>query len=166
MGLNIILASDEEGNIGYKNELLYYFTKDLKRFKDLTKGKTVVMGRNTWNSLPNKLPNRTNVVITSRLVSTNHKPDLYVSSIDEIIELSNSLDIWVIGGKRLYEDLIPFADIVEHTFIRDVSKKSDTTITDLNRLLDNFKSLDIEIVQDTDKLLDRECKLEFRTYKK
>ena len=65
--VKIIVAVDKKGAIGKNNDLLYTIKEDLKNFKELTSGNIVVMGRNTWDSLPIKpLPNRTNIVLTKK----------------------------------------------------------------------------------------------------
>jgi dihydrofolate reductase len=96
--MKLILACDPKGGIGYENKLPWSNIEgDLPRFKSLTSGKTVVMGRNTWESLPTKpLPNRFNIVVTTK-------------EIDGIITMPNitvreSIDLkeaWIIGGAKL-----------------------------------------------------------------
>ena len=96
--MKLIVACDPKGGIGYENKLPWSNIEgDLPRFKSLTSGKTVVMGRNTWESLPTKpLPNRFNIVVTTK-------------EIDGIITMPNitvreSIDLkeaWIIGGAKL-----------------------------------------------------------------
>ena len=174
MGIKIILATDEENNIGYKNELLYYFKKDLFRFKDKTRGQTVIMGRNTWDSLPKKLPNRKNVVLTKNLTMRTKtqkegekKPDDFIGSIENIIELGKTEDVWVIGGARLYNEMFQYADVVEHTLVHGIAKFSDTKVDNMDEVVaKHFRHVEVESITDMDILTDIEHKIEFRTYTK
>jgi len=109
--LSIIVAVAENGAIGKDNDLIWHLSDDLKRFKTLTSGHTIIMGRKTFESLPKgALPNRTNVVLTK---DSNKKfaHCLMVHSIKEIIEKyqSGSEEHFVIGGAHLYKALLPFA---------------------------------------------------------
>ncbi|MBN2237967.1 MAG: dihydrofolate reductase [Bacteroidales bacterium] len=110
--ISIIVAVAENGAIGKDNDLIWHLSDDLKRFKALTTGHTIVMGRKTYESLPKgALPNRTNVVLTAN--TEVHFPNCtLVHSIDEIIKTYGDRpeEHFVIGGGRLYEALLPFAE--------------------------------------------------------
>lgn len=117
--LTIIAAiTAGRGAIGRKGDLLYHISDDLKRFKELTTGHTVLMGRHTFESLPKgALPNRRNVVITS-------SPDWCapgvetVHSLDEALELTASdTETFIIGGGRVYADTLAVADRLAITLI-------------------------------------------------
>jgi dihydrofolate reductase len=174
MSLKIILATDSKGGIGNNNDLLYFFPKDLKRFKELTSGATVVMGRNTWDSLPKKLPNRKNLVLTSSMYMRGKqysegekKPDGFFENINQIISLSKKEDVWIIGGAQLYNEMFQYADEVHHTFIHDVCENVDTYIEDINdSIIKYFHKLEAQIIYDTDKKSNKLLRVEFRTYKK
>ena len=105
--IKIIVAVDEKGAIGRNNELLYHIKDDLKNFKSLTSGNVVVMGRNTWESLPIKpLPNRENIVLTT----TNKKLN-GAKVINSFDELENYLkdtekDIYIMGGASIYNQVM------------------------------------------------------------
>ena len=98
--MKAIIACDIKGGIGYQNKLPWSKIEgDLPRFKDLTSGKVIVMGRNTWESLPKKpLPNRINVVVTSTdipgITTLNSLPA------KDYMDLS---DVWLIGGAKLID---------------------------------------------------------------
>ena len=96
--MKLILASDPDGGIGYQNKLPWTNIRgDLPRFKRLTEGHPVIMGRNTWDSLPKKpLPKRINIVVTSRPFEQDG-----VTCVDSIINHSD--DYWLIGGASLVE---------------------------------------------------------------
>ena len=96
--MKLILACDPNGGIGYQNKLPWTNIRgDLPRFKRLTEGHPVIMGRNTWDSLPKKpLPKRINIVVTSRPFEQEG-----VTCVDSIINHSD--DYWLIGGASLVE---------------------------------------------------------------
>lgn len=109
--LSIIVAVAESNAIGNENKLLAYISDDLKRFKEITKGHTVVMGRNTWFSLSNRpLPNRTNIVITNNPNETLEGA-VTVFSIDEAIEkCPDNHESFIMGGAMVYKQFFPIAD--------------------------------------------------------
>ncbi len=116
--LSIIVAVAENNGIGLKNELLTYVSNDLKRFKKITAGHPVVMGRNTWFSLPNKpLPKRTNIVITN---DPNEKFEgaITVNSIEEAIEkCPENQESFIMGGAMVYKQFFPIVDKIYLTRI-------------------------------------------------
>ena len=116
--LSIIVAIDENNAIGLKNNLLAYIPADLKRFKAITTGHTIVMGSNTWFSLPKRpLPERTNIVITSRSGDEFSGATL-VHSIDEAIKmLPENDESFVMGGASIYKQMLPFATKLYLTLI-------------------------------------------------
>lgn len=121
MTINIIAAMTKERVIGIDNKLPWYIPADLINFKRLTSEKTVVMGRNTYDSLPAKfrpLPNRRNIVI-SRSMPEQEGIDV-CRNIDEAIEKAQSYqtDIFIIGGAAIYEQTLPLADRMYLTFIK------------------------------------------------
>ncbi len=109
--LSIIVAVDENNGIGYQNDLLAYISSDLKRFKQLTIEKTVIMGRNTWLSLPKRpLVNRKNIVIT-RNVNANFEGAVKVNSIDSAIaNCPEDGESFIIGGDQIYKQFFNLAD--------------------------------------------------------
>lgn len=109
--ISIIVAIAQDYGIGYQNDLLAHISTDLKRFAEITRGHTVVMGRNTWFSLPRKpLKERKNIVIT------DNKEDIFegattVYSIDEAIEACPANDeSFIIGGAMIYKQFFPRAN--------------------------------------------------------
>jgi dihydrofolate reductase len=109
--LSIIVAVAENNAIGKDNDLIWYISDDLKRFKKLTTGHTIVMGRKTFESLPNgALPNRENVVISHDQNLQIHKVKM-MHSLEEVIKEygESSEEVFVIGGGSIYEKLLPFA---------------------------------------------------------
>ena len=126
--LNIIVAIDNNNGIGYKGKLLYSIESDLKRFKELTNDNIVIMGRKTWDNLPEKnkpLPNRQNIILTKNQnfeVCDYQNGDIYVyNDFEELFstiltnEYNNRWDVdetifWVIGGKEIYDLFLPYVD--------------------------------------------------------
>lgn len=111
--LSIIVAVASNGVIGGNNDLLWRVPEDLKRFKKLTQGHTIVMGRKTFDSLPGVLPNRNHVILTRDENYSVDSPFVsVVHSIDELIAEygDNKKEIFVIGGGEIYKQLLPHAN--------------------------------------------------------
>ena len=111
----ILVATSPEGIIGKNNTIPWHYSEDLRRFKKLTVGKTVIMGRNTWESLPIKpLPERRNIVITSSVIKN-------IECFKSITEAVNTCtgDIWFIGGAGIYEEAMNLADCIDMTLVPD-----------------------------------------------
>lgn len=161
--ISIILACDNNWGIGFENNLQYHFGKDLKRFKELTSSKTVVMGRKTWESLPFRLPNRTNIVISRAYKELNKNPDLIFDSIHPVLEMAKKEDIWVIGGSEICQLFMPYVDVIELTKI-DSERKYDADIKFLEEELKNFNTHNIENITDIDKKENVELNIKFITY--
>jgi len=109
--LSIIVAIAKNNAIGKDNDLIWYLSDDLKRFKRLTTGHTILMGRKTYESLPNgALPKRENVVITKDKNLALPKC-IMLHSIEEAIEkyADSEDEIFVIGGGSIYDELLPYA---------------------------------------------------------
>lgn len=108
--LSIIVAVSDDMGIGKVNELLWKISEDLKRFKRLTTGKTVVMGKKTWESLPKKpLPGRKNIVI-SNIKGEKIEGAVMAYSIAEAIEKCEAgEESFIIGGGSIYSQFMPFA---------------------------------------------------------
>ena len=111
----ILVAVSPEGIIGKDNSIPWHYSVDLKRFKRLTLGKTVIMGRRTWESLPVKpLPDRRNIVITQ---SSLDDVECF-SSIDDALATCEG-DVWFIGGAGIYQEALGKADIIDMTLVPD-----------------------------------------------
>ena len=112
----IIVAAGENDAIGKDNKLIWHLSDDLKRFKKLTSGHHMIMGRKTFETFPKPLPNRTHVVITRQ---SNYKaPDgvLVVNSLEEAIEMAkNDVQVFIIGGGQIYKQAMAIAHKIELT---------------------------------------------------
>lgn len=123
--LSIIVAMGRDRVIGKDNALLWYIPDDLKRFKALTLGHSVIMGRKTWESLPEKfrpLPGRTNIVVT-RQDDYDAIGAVVAHSLEEAraaaARAHGADEICIIGGAQLYVEALPFADRLYLTLIED-----------------------------------------------
>ena len=117
--LTIIAAVSINNVIGNNNKLIWKLSNDLKRFKNLTTNHSVIMGRKTFESLPNPLPNRDNIVITR---DTNYsKPNIQVcSSIEDAINLTKTdTQPFIIGGGEIYSQTINIVDKIELTRVHE-----------------------------------------------
>ena len=117
--LTIIAAVSINNVIGNDNKLIWKLSNDLKRFKNLTTNHSVIMGRKTFESLPNPLPNRDNIVITR---DTNYsKPNIQVcSSIEDAINLTKTdTQPFIIGGGEIYSQTINIVDKIELTRVHE-----------------------------------------------
>ena len=124
--ITIIAALSMDGAIGYENRLLYHLNTDMKRFKALTVGHTVLMGRNTFESLPNgALPGRRNLVLTHDTSRTFPGAET-CASLEEALSLCpDDEEVFVIGGARVYCQALPIAQRIELTVIHDIPEHAD-----------------------------------------
>ena len=107
--LIIIAAIGSNGELGLNNNLIWHLPGDLKFFKKTTMNKSIVMGFNTFKSLPNLLKNRNHIVITHQNISN---PNIkVVNSIEELFEYLKKIDddVYVIGGASIYKELMPYS---------------------------------------------------------
>ncbi len=113
----VIIAAVAENNvIGKDNDIPWHFSEDLKRFKQLTMGYPVIMGRKTWESMNCKpLPGRTNIVLTRQNDYQAHGCEIF-SSLDEAVEYcSDAQKVYIIGGTAIYGASLKIADTLELT---------------------------------------------------
>ena len=130
MTISIIAAVAKNRAIGFENKLIYWLPNDLKRFKALTTGHTIVMGRNTFESLPKgALPNRRNVVLST---TVKELPGCEVfPTLDAALQSCQpDEDIYIIGGARVYEQAISKADRLCLTEVDDIPAQADTFFPD------------------------------------
>ncbi|MGN1376109.1 MAG: dihydrofolate reductase [Prevotella sp.] len=130
MRINIIAAVARNRAIGKDNKLIYWLPNDLKRFKALTTGHTIIMGRKTFESLPKgALPNRRNIVL-SRSKNIFSGCDCYASLEEAIKHCSEEEDIYIIGGASIYEQALGIADRLLLTEIDDEPEDADAFFPD------------------------------------
>ena len=131
--ISIIAAVAENQAIGKENKLLCHLPADLKRFKALTTGHTVVMGRRTFESLPNgALPNRDNIVITT--TGKEQEGIKICRSIPEALESvkKEESEIFIIGGASVYQAFLPLADKLYLTHIHHTFPEADTFFPEIH----------------------------------
>lgn len=124
----LVLAMSDNGVIGDRGGLPWRIPDDMKRFRRLTLGKPIIMGRKTWDSLPKKpLPGRTNIVVT-RDASWRAEGALAAHSFDEALAKArgeNPSEIAVVGGAGIYQAALPLADRIELTEVH-ITASGDT----------------------------------------
>lgn len=125
MRISVIAAVARNRAIGKGNKLIYWLPDDMKRFKALTTGHTVIMGRKTFESLPKgALPNRRNIVL-SRTRHDFQGCDTYTSFDEALRHCSDDEDIYVIGGAGVYAEAMAFAGRLCLTEIEDTPEEAD-----------------------------------------
>ncbi len=141
--MNLIFAVDNNWNIGYDGNMLFKISEDLKRFRRLTEGNIIIMGRKTFESLPDKkpLPNRVNIIIT-RDKDYNAEGVIVVNSLEELFELleelnpNNEMENFIIGGGEIAKQTISYCNKAYITKIFKTIDKTDTCIPNLDLLND------------------------------
>lgn len=118
MSITFVVAMDLNRVIGKGNTIPWHIPSDLKRFRAITTGKTVVMGRKTFESIGRPLKDRTNVVL-SKNYDLRYDGAIVVDSVDKVLKLTTRYDkeIMVIGGSYVYELFIPYVDMIHLTVI-------------------------------------------------
>ena len=159
--ISIIVAVGKNLEIGKDNQLLWHISEDLKYFKKVTSGKTIVMGNNTWQSLPFKpLPKRQNIVL-SRQKDLQIEGAVVVSEINQLSQFLNpEEEAFVIGGAMIYKQ---FMEIADKIYITRVNQNFDADTF--------FPEIDLNIWEKVDQsewFLDEKSQLEycFETYKR
>ena len=143
--ITIVVARDMFGLIGKDNKLPWHCKEDLQRFKSITMGKRIVMGRKTFESLPKMLPNRKHVVLT-RNKDFSHEGVEVFHSVDDLLA-SYQEDLYIIGGAEIYNQFIDKYDVIEMTVIKG-DYDGDTYFPDLPDV-----PTSMEIVEQTDRYM-------------
>ncbi len=115
MKVTMIAAAGENNALGKDNDLVWHLPDDFKRFKKLTTGHHIIMGRKTFESFPKLLPNRTHIVITRR---KDYFPEgvLVANSMEEALDLvQDDSNPFIIGGGEIYHMALPYTDCIELT---------------------------------------------------
>jgi dihydrofolate reductase len=124
--VSIIVAVSDDWGIGKNNELLWHIPEDLVRFKRLTMGKCVIMGKKTWESLPKKpLPGRSNIVLTDIPYECIDCSITAYSIEDALSKCGKDEEVFVIGGGSVYSQFMPVADKL---YITHVHKKAPSDV--------------------------------------
>ena len=124
--ISIIVCIAQNSAIGFENKLLYWLPNDLKRFKQLTTGHTIIMGRRTFESFPKgALPNRRNVVLSRQAEAHFEGADHYCTLEEALASCRPDEDIYIIGGATVYEQAMPLADRLLITHVEDTPEQAD-----------------------------------------
>lgn len=150
MTITLIAAAAENNALGKDNDLVWHLPDDFKRFKAITSGHFIIMGRKTFESFPKPLPNRTHVIITRQKNYQVPEGCLVVASIEEAIKLAvtssgdeklQNEEVFIIGGGEIYKQSIEIADKIELTRVH-TEVEADTFFPEIN--LNNWKLLEEE----------------------
>jgi dihydrofolate reductase len=127
--ITLIAACSKNRVIGKDNKLIWNLPEDLKRFKDLTLGNPIVMGRKTYESIGKSLPGRLNIILTK---NRDFKADncLIYNNIYDMLEIYQQSNLFVIGGGEIYNMFLPYAKKIELTLI-DKDFEGDTFFPEL-----------------------------------
>lgn len=159
MDIILVAAIGENGEMGHNNELLWHLPGDLPRFKEITMGSSIIMGRKTYDSIGRALPGRLNIVLSSN-------PDWQAEnvstadSIETALELAkqyNQDNTFVIGGGQIYKLFLPYAERLELTEVYDAP--------DADTFFPNFSGQDFKEIQRV-KNHDYEPKFDYVTYQR
>ena len=128
MRLSIIVAIAKNNAIGLDNKLIYWLPNDMKRFRTLTTGNAIIMGRKTFESLPKgALPNRRNIVLSRTSAKDAFPGAECYATLDEALEACRNQDeVFIIGGASVYEQALPVADRLCLTCVDDIPSEADT----------------------------------------
>lgn len=157
--MNLIVAIDKNNGIGKNGDLLCHLSADLKHFKEVTTGKTVVMGYNTLISLPKSAPlkNRRNIVLYEKDIEIEGAEVCH--SIDELMELVKEIDsdeVFVIGGAMVYSTLMPYC---EKLYITHIDRCFDA-----DRFLPEIKESEWEVFDSSETMEENGLSFRYVTY--
>lgn len=131
--ISIIVCIAQNRAIGFENKLLYWLPNDLKRFKQLTTGHTIVMGRRTFESFPKgALPNRRNVVLSRQADAHFEGADHYCTLEEALASCRPDEEVYIIGGSTVYQQAMPLADRLVVTHVEDTPAQADAFFPEIN----------------------------------
>lgn len=134
MGLIVAIAQNRE--IGYKKELIYRIKEDLAKFKQITMDSYIIMGRNTYESIPKNLPRRKYIVLSRDDKFNLEPPKIVHRSLEEtlaFISKEKESTFWVIGGEKIYAKFLPYIDKMHVTEIFSTYPNADTFFPEFNK---------------------------------
>lgn len=142
--ISIIAAVDHRMAIGFQNKLLFWLPNDLKRFKALTTGNTIIMGRKTFESLPKgALPNRRNVVLSSNPATECPGAEVFTSLEAALKSCQEEEKVYIIGGVSVYRQAMPLADELCLTEVDDTAPEADTFFPTVDTAIWHEKSREV-----------------------
>lgn len=113
--ITIIAAAGENNSLGKDNDLVWHLPDDFKRFKELTSGNYILMGRKTFETFPKPLPNRKHLIITRQDNYSVPENCFVFDTIQSAIDFTDNQDIWIIGGGEIYKQSMDIVDRIELT---------------------------------------------------
>ncbi|MBP9994021.1 MAG: dihydrofolate reductase [bacterium] len=162
MKLSIIAAVAKNRAIGKGGDLIWHLSNDLRHFKEITIGGCVLMGYNTYASLPGKkaLPKRRNVILSSRITAAPEGFEVVRSIPDALELLKEEPEVFVIGGGMIYEQFMPMADKLYLTRI-DRTYEADTFFPFVN--YDEWELTELQVIDDDAQI---DCEYRFETWER
>lgn len=160
--ISIIVAMARNRAIGKGGDLIWHLSNDLKHFKEVTSGHTVIMGYKTYASLPGQkpLPKRRNIIISGHLKEAPEGFELANSILDAMKMVFNEEEVFIIGGGMIYEQFLPMADKLYLTKIdKDFDADTFFPIIDYSK----FDLIDLKVI-DEDPQID--CSYRFETWER
>lgn len=147
MTISMIVAMARNRAIGKNGDLIWHLSADLRHFKQVTMGKTVVMGRKTYESLPGRkpLPGRRNVILSERMEQAPEGFEL-ANSVSQVLEtLANEEEVMIMGGGSIYEQFLPHATRLYLTRL-DKTFEADTFFPIIN--FEDWQLVDLQVFDD------------------
>ena len=174
MTYNMIVAYDLQKGIGKNNKLPWNFPEDLKRFSKLTRGEgnnAIIMGKNTWESLPKKpLPKRDNLILSTTLcIEENSPKNTYIktfsdiNSLDKFCEEQQYETIWIIGGSKIYEQFLQHKKL-KSIYVTLIHENYDCDIKFPQ--LTNWKLISNNVILHYSKEIDDKTLIYYQNYEK
>ncbi|MDY6011383.1 dihydrofolate reductase [Clostridium sp.] len=154
--ISMIVATSNNNAIGKNNSLLWHISEDLKRFKEITSGHKMIMGRKTFESLPGILPNRHHIILTrDNNFNVDSDKVSIIHDIDEVIKnyKNSSEEVFIIGGGEIYNLFMPYADKL---YLTKVQKDFDA-----DTFFPQINMNDWEIIHKSDEKTDEKSGLIF-----
>lgn len=135
--VTLIAAAGENNALGKDNDLLWHLPDDFKRFKLLTSGHKIIMGRKTFESFPKPLPNRIHIIITrDKNYTPNHPACMVTHSLEEALHLVREEETsFIIGGGEIYALAMEFANCIELTRVHHSFEQADTFFPEIDSSL-------------------------------
>ena len=131
--ISIIVAIGKNNELGKNNDLIWHLPNDLKYFKHVTSGKTVIMGRRTFDSLPGILPKRRNIVLQMKDEDLIDGVEIF-NDIPSILEnIKNEDEVFIIGGASIYKQFLPFAKKLYLTEVHERCKDAEVFFTKFDK---------------------------------
>ncbi len=133
--IELVVAMGKNGEIGYKNDLIWRIKEDLDFFKNTTMGSFMIMGRNTYNSMPKNLEGRKYIVLSRDSNFTLESPKIVYHSIDEVLSRvtqDQNSKFFVVGGGTIYKAFLPYLSTMYITQIEDTFPNADTYFPEFN----------------------------------